>query len=336
MSGGSSRDPVEEAGLESFPASDPPAWGLGTREGTARISTPFDFASTADEVLSGVRLSGRRAIVTGATSGIGIETARALAHAGADVTLAVRDVEAGKKVAHAIAAARRCRVHVALLELSSPRSVRDFVEEWRGPLHILVNNAGIMALPELQRSTEGWELQFATNFMGHMGLTVGLHDALAAANGARIVSLGSSGSLFSPVNFDDLHFNFIPYTPFVAYGQSKTACILLAMEANRRWSGEGIFANALNPGAIATNLQKHSGGLKTPKERQKSVQQGAATSVLLAASPLLSGVGGRYFEDCNEAEIVPVRSADYRGVAPYALDATNAHRLWEIAACLLH
>src|SRR5271155_4128985 len=137
-------------------------------------------------------------------------------------------------------------------------------------------------------------MQFATNFMGHFALTLGLHAALVAANGARVVSVSSSGSMFSPVNFDDLHFNFLPYTPWVAYGQSKTACTLLAVEVTRRWAHEGIYANALNPGAIATNLQKHTGGLKTPKERQKSVEQGAATTVLLAASPLLEGIGGRY------------------------------------------
>ncbi len=146
-----------------------------------------------------------------------------------------------------------------------------------------------MALPELERTAEGWEMQFATNFMGHFALTVGLHDALAEADGARIVSVSSSGNLFSPVVFDDLHFDFRPYDPLLAYGQSKTAEALLAVEATRRWSGEGIYANALNPGAIATGLQKHTGGLRTPKERQKTAQQGAATSVLLAASPLLDG-----------------------------------------------
>lgn len=330
-------DAVEEAGLESFPASDPPAWSAEAEgQSASAIITPFGFSSTADDVLSGIDLRGRRAIVTGASSGIGVETARALAQAGAEVTLAVRNPEAGAMVAEAFPESLQARVHIAPLDLSSQGSVREFVSQWHGPLHILVNNAGIMALPQLERSVEGWELQFATNFMGHFALTIGLHRALAAAAGARIVSLSSSGSLFSPVNFDDLHFNFIPYAPFVAYGQSKTACTLLAVEANRRWRGEGIFANAVNPGAIATNLQKHTGGLKTPKERQKDVRQGAATSVLLAASPLLDGVGGRYFEDCQEASVVSARSADYRGVAPYALDASNANRLWECALRLMH
>jgi NAD(P)-dependent dehydrogenase (short-subunit alcohol dehydrogenase family) len=192
-----------------------------------------------------------------------------------------------------------------------------------------------MALPELERTREGWEMQFATNFLGHFALTAGLHDALADAHGARIVSVSSSAHLLSPVVFDDLHFDFRAYDPFAAYGQSKTADTLLAVEATRRWSGEGIYANALNPGAIATGLQRHTGGLRTPKERQKTIQQGAATSVLLAASPLLDKVGGRYFEDCNEASVVTRRPADHTGVAWYAVDQANAGRLWDAARDLL-
>lgn len=303
---------------------------------TAAITTPFGFASTADEVIAGVDLSGKRAIVTGGSSGIGIETARVLASAGAEVTLAVRNLDAGREVAKGISAStKNPHVHVGHLELSDQRSVQAFTAAWHGPLHILVNNAGIMALPELERSPEGWELQFATNFMGHFALTRGLHGALVAAEGARIVSLSSSGSLFAPVLFGDPHFRFIPYTPFVAYGQSKTACTLLAVEATRRWASEGIYANALNPGAIATNLQKHTGGLKTPPERRKTVQQGASTSVLLAASPLLNGIGGRYFEDCNEARRVTERPAEFSGVAPYAVDPAQAERLWELAIELM-
>lgn len=302
---------------------------------TELITTPFGFTSTADQVIAGVDLSGQRAIVTGGSSGIGIETARALASAGAEVTLAVRNLEAGREVVKAIRASTgNPHVHVGHLELSDQRSVQAFAVAWRGPLHILVNNAGIMALPELERSLEGWEMQFATNFMGHFALTLGLHGAMVAAQGARIVSLSSSGSLFAPVLFGDPHFRFMPYTPFVAYGQSKTACALLAVEATRRWAGEGIYANALNPGAIATNLQKHTGGLKTPPERRKTVQQGAATSVLLAASPLLHGIGGRYFEDCNEARTVAERPAEFSGVAPYARDPAEAERLWELALAL--
>jgi len=302
-----------------------------------RIKTPFGFRSTVDDVIDGIDLSGKYSIVTGGSSGIGIETARALAKAGANVTLAVRKTDAGEEIAANIRISTgNPNVRVARLDLSDQSSVRQFATDWRGALHILVNNAGIMALPKLERSSEGWELQFATNFLGHFALTLGLHNALAAAAGARIVSVSSSGSLIAPVIFDDLHFNFLPYEPFVAYGQSKTACVLLAVEATRRWAAEGIFANALNPGAIATNLQKHTGGLRTPPELRKTPQQGAATSVLLAVSPLLDGLGGRYFEDCNEAAIVSRRPTDFSGgVAPYALDPANAERLWNTATQLL-
>jgi NAD(P)-dependent dehydrogenase (short-subunit alcohol dehydrogenase family) len=300
------------------------------------FQTPFDRHSTTAEVIDGVDLSGQRAIVTGAGSGIGTETARALASAGAEVVLAVRRPQAAAQIAAGIAGSTgNTNVSVRALDLADQDSVRGFAAAWDQPLHILVNNAGIMALPELEHTREGWEMQFATNFLGHFALTIGLHDALAEAHGARIVSVSSSGHMRSPVVFDDLHFDFRVYDPFAAYGQSKTADVLLAVEATRRWSGEGIYANALNPGAIATGLQKHTGGLKTPKERQKTVQQGAATSVLLAASPLLGKVGGRYFEDCNEAAVVTRRTADYTGVAWYALDQANAGRLWDTALDLL-
>ena len=302
-----------------------------------RIKTPFGFRSTVDEVIQGIDLTGKHSIVTGGSSGIGIETARALAMAGANVTLAVRHTDAGDDAASGIRiSAGNPNVRVAHLDLSDQSSVRQFAADWRGALHILVNNAGIMALPKLERSPEGWEMQFATNFLGHFALTLGLHRALAAARGARVVSVSSSGHMIAPVMFDDLHFNFVPYDPFVAYGQSKTACVLMAVEATRRWATDGIFANALNPGAIATNLQRHTGGLKTPPERRKTPQQGAATSLLLATSPLLDNIGGRYFEDCNESAVVSARPTDFGGgVAPYAIAPANAARLWEVATQLL-
>ncbi|MBE1611017.1 SDR family NAD(P)-dependent oxidoreductase [Actinopolymorpha pittospori] len=299
--------------------------------------TPFGFASTADDVLAGVDLSGTRALVTGATSGIGTETARALAAAGATVVLGVRDVDAGSKTAAGISASTgNQEVGVGRIDLADLASVRAFVGTWRGPLHMLVTNAGIMALPELTRTPEGREMQFAVNFLGHFVLAVGLHDALARADGARVVSLSSSAHLAGPPVLDDVDYRFRPYHPVGAYAESKTATALLAVGATRRWADDGILANAVNPGAIATNLQKHTGGLQTPPERRKTVAQGAATSVLLAASPLLAGVGGRYFEDCAEAEVVTERPAGFRGgVAPYALDPGNAERLWELASRLV-
>jgi len=299
------------------------------------IVTPFGFGSTAAEVIHDVDLSGKRAIITGGASGIGIETARALVSAGADVTLAVRRPEAAEVIAADLRTAGKGKVDVREIDLSDLASIRVFTSRWDVPLHILVNNAGIMALPNREVTPQGWELQFATNFLGHFALALGLRQALAAAKGARVVSLSSSANLLGPVVFDDLHFNFRPYEPFAAYAQSKTACALIAVEMTRRWSADRIFANALNPGAIATGLQRHTGGLKTPLERRKTPEQGAATSVLLAASPLLEGIGGRYFEDCNEAPVVEKRTADFVGVAPYAIDPDNARRLWETSAQMI-
>ncbi|MBK5516155.1 SDR family NAD(P)-dependent oxidoreductase [Pseudomonas sp. TH10] len=296
-----------------------------------RITTPFGFHSTAQEVMEGVDLAGKRAIVTGGASGIGIETARALVIAGANVTLAVRRPEAAASVAAELRSGGRGTVDIRSIDLADLSSVKSFAESWSEPLDILVNNAGIMAVPQRELTSQGWEMQFATNFLGHFALVLGLQDALIKAEGARIVSLSSNANLLGPVVFDDINFDFRTYDAYASYAQAKSACALIAVEITRRWAKLGIFANALNPGAIATNLQKHTGGLKTPIERQKNVQQGAATSVLLAASPLLEGIGGRYFEDCNEALVVTKRPADYMGVAAYAVDPDNAQRLWEVA-----
>lgn len=300
--------------------------------------SPFDRHSTASEVIDGVDLSGQRAVITGATSGIGVQTARVLASAGADVTLAVRRPDAGEQVAADLRTKTgNHAIHVASVDVADVGSVNAFTAAWAGPLHILINNAGIMMLPELERGTGGHEQQFATNYLGHFALTLGLHSALAAASGARIVTVSSSGHLFSPVVFDDLDYRFRPYDPLSAYGQSKTAEVLLAIEADRRWSGEGIRANALHPGAIATNLQRHTGGLKTPEPYRKTIEQGAATSVFLAGSPLVEGVGGRYFEDVNEAPTLTSRPTEFGvpGVAAYAVDATNAERLWDLGTDIL-
>jgi NAD(P)-dependent dehydrogenase (short-subunit alcohol dehydrogenase family) len=302
----------------------------------APIATPFGRHSTAPEVAAGIDLSGKRAIVTGAASGIGVETARALAHTGSEVTLAVRNTDAGAQTAADITATTgNQNIHVAPLDLSDRDSIAKFVAAWNEPLHILVNNAGVMALPE-QHTPEGWEMQFATNHLGHFALALGLHKALAADGAARIVVVSSSGHLASPVVFDDIHFAFRPYDPLLAYAQSKTANILFAVGATTRWFRDGITANALMPGAIATNLQRHVGGKPlTPPEQQKTPEQGAATSVLLATSGLLEGIGGRYFEDCNEAPIVTNGNGYRSGVAPYALNPDNADRLWEESLRLL-
>ena len=313
---------------------------------STRIETPFGFDSTAADVIAGIDLTGKSAVVTGAASGIGVETARALAGAGAAVTIAVRRTGEGERVAAGIRAGTgNAAVTVAPLELTDPASIAAFAAAWEGPLDILVNNAGVMAIQTLTRTGRGREMQFATNHLGHFALALGLHDALAAAGGARIVAVSSSGHLRSPVIFDDLDYDFREYDPFGAYGQSKTADVLFAVEATRRWAGDGITANALMPGGIATELQRHVGGegyMEQAAERfrqagsaLKTVEQGAATSVLLATSPQLDGIGGRYFEDCNEAPLIHRRGeAGLGGVAPYALDPDNAERLWEVSLSL--
>ncbi len=308
------------------------------------FTSPFTADSTALEVVHGIDLGGRTAIVTGAASGIGVETARALAQAGAAVTLAVRDVDAGLRTAADIRRnAPGAVVHVGLLELTDPASVRCFVDDWIGPLHILVNNAGVMLTPEL-RTPQGWELQFATNHLGHFALAVGLHAALASADGARVVSVSSSGHGNSDIVYDDLFFERRPYDAGHAYGQSKTANVLFAVEATRRWADDGITSNALMPGGIWTNLQRHwdPEELAATKARvtalgftAKTPEQGAATSVFAASSPLLEGVGGLYLEDCREAEVVPEIIDGVYGVRDYALDSANAQLLWTVSSDLL-
>jgi NAD(P)-dependent dehydrogenase (short-subunit alcohol dehydrogenase family) len=314
---------------------------MATR-GTTRITTAFGALSTAAEVAAGIDLNGRRAIVTGASSGIGVETARALASAGAEVTLAVRSVDAGQRVAADIVTSTgNAQVLIAHLDLADRKSIAHFVAIWSGPLHILVNNAGIMASPEL-RTPEGWEMQFATNHLGHFALATGLHDALMAARGARVVVVSSVGHINGEVLFDDINLQRHPYEPWLAYSQSKTANILFAVEAAKRWAADGIAVNALNPGRIVTtNLSRYIADVSSPAGFEpnstavswKTVEQGAATSVLLAASPLVEGVTGRYFEDCNEAE--PHQEGVRRGVAAYALDPENAARLWNVSLDML-
>jgi NAD(P)-dependent dehydrogenase (short-subunit alcohol dehydrogenase family) len=315
-----------------------------------RITTPFNAQSTAAEVIADVDLTGKRAVVTGGASGIGLETARALAAAGAQVTLAVRDTGAGERAAADIAATTgRDDVRAARLDLADRSTIDSFTADWTGPLHILVNNAGVMALPERSTTPQGWETQFATNHLGHAALTLGLHDALAAAQGARVVVVSSSAHLMSPVVFDDIHFTSRPYDAWSAYGQSKTATILFTVAMAKKWAADGITANALHPGGIMTNLQRHLdetqlrfvGAMDEQGRRLdvppgwKTPQQGAATTVLLAASPHLQGVSGRYFEDSNEAVVVTGAGDGMSGVASYALDPNDADRLWEETARLL-
>lgn len=308
-----------------------------------RIQNSFDATTTALEVVAGIDLTGRRAVVTGGASGIGVETARALAHAGAQVTLAVRDTAAGDEVAADIArTSGRDDVAVAHLDLADLSTVEKFATAWQGPLHVLVNNAGVMDTPH-RTTAQGWELQLGTNHLGHFALATGLHTALAQAGDARVVVVSSSGHAASPVTFEDLFFERRPYDPGLAYGQSKTANVLFAVEATRRWASDGITANALMPGGIWTPLQRHWSAEQRAAAEQQSAQaeaaglfrmktpeQGAATSVFLATSTQVAGIGGRYFEDCGEAEVVDELDG-LHGVLPHALDPDAARRLWDVS-----
>ncbi len=294
------------------------------------IETPFGFSTTAMQVVAGLDLRGRNAVVTGGASGIVYETARALASASADVILAVRRLSAGVDAAELMRArSLPGRVAAAQLDLAEPESIRAFTRTAPSSIDILVNNAAVMATPEAKTSN-GSELQFATNHLGHFSLTVQLLSALTSSGSARVVCVGSRAHMRSPVIFDDLHFRFRRYDPWLAYGQSKTANVLFAVGANPRWSKEGISVNALTPGVADTRLHRHvPGGLKVARALQKTPEQAAATPVLLASHPLLTGVGGRYFANCNETPVVHERTTDHTGVAPYALSADNAERLWD-------
>ena len=298
----------------------------------------FGAKSTALEVIDGIDLRARTAIVTGAGSGIGVETARALAAAGAAVTLAVRDVATGARVAADIRASTgNSAVRAAFLNLADLGSVRSFAAAWSGPLHLLVNNAGIMDSPEL-RTPQGWEMHFAVNHLGHFALAQALHPAMRSAGGARIVSVSSSGHASSGIRFDDPFFERDTYDPGLAYGQSKTANVLFALEATRRWHDDGIAGSAVMPGGIWTNLQRHwnPAVLADMKRRYptKTVEQGAATSVYVATRAELGLGTPAYYEDCQPAMVVAAIESGVHGVLPHALDPVVAERLWQMSMLL--
>lgn len=312
------------------------------------IDSPFGHHSTALEVVHDLSLTGVNAIVTGAASGIGTETARALAHAGARLWLPVRDMAKGEAVAEGIrATSGNPQVVVAPLDLIETDSVRAFAAAFLAtgePLHLLINNAGIMACP-LARSKAGWESQFATNHMGHFLLTCLLSPALRRGAPARVVNLSSTGHKLSPLHPDDANFEQRRYEKWSAYGQAKTANTLFAVALDRRMAAQGVRAFAAHPGGIMTGLQKDLtwdemnamgwfGPDGKPVEQFKSVEGGAATATWAATSRLLDGRGGLYLEDCNIA--APASDADRtRGVSPHALDPQMAERLWTLSEQLL-
>ncbi|MFE9694919.1 SDR family NAD(P)-dependent oxidoreductase [Micromonospora sp. NPDC005806] len=309
-----------------------------------RRTTPFTARTTAAEILDGVDLTGRRMIVTGGASGIGAETVRALAGAGAEVTVATRNPASADELVAEFAGPGPGVVRAAALDLADLASVDAFVAAWEGPLHALVANAGIMAIPTHQLTPQGWELQLGTNYLGHFALVRGLHDNLRAAGSARVVIVSSGAHLWAAFDFEDPQFERQPYEPWTAYARSKTADVLLAVGIAQRWASDSIAATALNPGYINTNLQRHlddetlrahgvldEAGNRIDLPYYKTPAQGAATSVLLAASPLVEGVTGRYFEDNQETEMVAGGREATGGVAAHAMDQAAADRLWAYA-----
>jgi NAD(P)-dependent dehydrogenase (short-subunit alcohol dehydrogenase family) len=305
----------------------------------------FDSQSTTDQVLDGIDLSGKVAIVTGASGGLGAETARALAGHGAAVTLTARDTKKAEQVAESIRAAHPgAKLAVRALALDRPDSVRAFAKGWLAEnrvLHLLLNNAGVMACP-LARTPEGWEMQFATNHLGHFLLTALLAPALRAAGGARVANTSSGGHRMSPVVFEDIHFERRPYDKWASYGQAKSANVLHAVELDRRLAGDGVRAFGVHPGMIVTELGRHltpddiqqlqarakdrsSSGLAT----WKTPPQGAATQCWAVTAPELAGRGALYLEDCQVSGTTP--PAGSLGAEGWALDPEAARRLWSVS-----
>lgn len=324
-----------------------------------KIGSGFGRDSTAAEVIAGVDLTGKTAIVTGGYSGLGLETVRALASAGAAVVVPARRPEHARDVLAAAGLTQAteggdvsvAELEVAELDLADQASVKEFAAGFLAgaapgtsrSLDILINNAAIMASPE-RRVGPGWESQFATNHLGHFALTNLLWPALAAARGARVVSLSSTGHKLSGIRFDDINFDS-GYDKWRAYGQAKTANALFAVQLDALGRDFGVRAFAVHPGGIMTELQRH-----LPREemiaagwmdahgkldpRFKTPAQGAATSVWAATAPALEGMGGVYCEDCDIAEATVPGSpeARIRGVDAHAVDREAAARLWQMSA----
>ncbi|WP_431825713.1 SDR family NAD(P)-dependent oxidoreductase [Burkholderia sp. F1] len=304
------------------------------------LSSGFNAASTARDVLVGVDLAGTTAIVTGGHSGLGLETTRALAAAGARVVVGARQPDAARNATRDMDG-----VEIAELDLADLTSVRAFAArlvDARRAVRIVVNSAGVMACPEA-RVGQGWEAQFAINHLGHYALVNWLWPVLAHGDGARVVAVSSLGHRLSPIRWDDVQFAG-GYDKWLAYGQSKTANALFAVHLDALGAPCGVRAFSLHPGKIATPLQRHltreemmAAGWIDQHGRPvdptfKTPEQGAATQVWAATSPLLDGLGGLYCEDCDAA---PVTTGDEEaGVRPHAIDREQAARLWQLSARL--
>lgn len=309
------------------------------------IHSGYHAHTTAWEIVDGRDLTGQIAIVTGGYSGIGLETTRALARAGATVLVPVRNLEKGMEALKDIPG-----VEMDTLDLLEPQSIDAFAQrflETNRPLHMLINSAGVMATP-LRRDGRGYESQFSTNHLGHFQLTAKLWPALQRAGGARVVSVSSRAHRLGGIDFEDPNYERRDYDKWKAYAQSKTANILFALELDRRGREKGVRAFSVHPGLIPdTSLGrdlsdeeirprpvKDEHGRTVSNERSalfKTVEQGAATSVWCAVSPELDGLGGVYCEDADIAEAVPADSASSGGVRPWAIDPELAMRLWKLS-----
>ncbi len=303
------------------------------------IHSGYGMRTEAREALGGRRLDGKVAIVTGGYSGLGLETTRALAEAGAIVIVPARTLDKAQKALAGIA-----NVEQAALDLADPRSIDAFASGFLSrtkKLDILINNAAIMASP-LMRDARGYEAQFATNHLGHFQLTARLWPALKAGGGARVVSLSSIGHRISPPDLDDPNFERTEYNKWVAYGRAKSANALFAIGLDKRGQKHGVRAFAVHPGGIMTDLQRYMpeeekramGWIDEHgkiNERFKTPSQGAATSVWCATNAQLDGKGGVYCEDCDIAVAVPADDKGFSGVRPWAIDQALADKLWALS-----
>lgn len=318
------------------------------------MSKSFDAHSTTDEVLAGVDLSGKRVLVTGVSAGLGVETARALAAHGADVVGAARDLAKAEGATAAVREAAAADggslelIALDLADLASVRAAADALVEDGRTFDLVIANAGVMA-PPFGKTTDGFETQFGTNHLGHFVFINRIASLLKA--GSRVVSLASSGHRFSDVNLEDPNFETTEYVPFQAYGRSKTANILFAVEFDRRHKDRGVRATAVHPGGIQTELARHldpsfiqqwiddlnaqAAAQGQPPIEWKTIPQGAATSVWAGVVAPVEDVAGLYCEDCHVAARVDDASQIRAGVRSYALDAANAQALWALSETMV-
>lgn len=308
------------------------------------IASVFNAKSTTAEVIKGIDLTGKIAIVTGGNTGIGLETTKTLAAAGALVIVAARDIEKAKKNLEGVA-----NVEIEAMDAMNPSSIDAFAVKFLNsnrPLHLLIHNAGIMWVP-LRYDSRGYESQLATNYLAQFHLTARLFPALKKANGARVINVSSLGHQMAPFNFEDPNFLSREYETLQAYGQSKTASNLFALELDNRAKEFNIRAFSLHPGSIGgTELAREASlemfqkmgfcdenGNILPEvaANLKTIPQGAATTIWCATSPLLDHFGGVYCEDCNIAPLANKESVGSKGVELYSLDEMNAKRLWKLS-----